>query len=204
MDRRSASHVALTVSGAVVLVALAVLAASVRSGAPRGVDDRDAPRSPARATAPVPTPAAPAAPSASRGALRPHEPRAPGIRRVLAGGLAETARKLALRAEPGTPAEGDSTVAALEAEERAAQLAARIQEATQSYDVGDYDSARSQAVQILDLELDPAAREKMLRIAASASCFLGEADQARAFLAKLSPASQDQIALRCRRAGIEF
>ena len=195
VERRSISHIALAVSGAAVLGALVVLMLEVRSAAPRPVVDGDESASapaPASATPPAPSAAIakPAAGAPGRAAPGSREPRPPGARRVL-GEAARSAAQAELRAEMG-------------ATERASSLQASPQEATRFYDQGDYDAARTLAIQVLDQHPDPELGEKMLRIATSASCYLGDADQARAFFVRLTPASQREIGVRCRRAGIEF
>jgi hypothetical protein len=50
----------------------------------------------------------------------------------------------------------------------------------------------------------PWGKERMLRVAASSSCFMGEPDQARPYYDQLTPRGQRDIAKRCRRMGIEF
>jgi hypothetical protein len=81
---------------------------------------------------------------------------------------------------------------------------AAIQEAVGSYDTGDFESARAAAIKALAMNLGPWGKERMLRVAASSSCFMGEPDQARQHYDQLTPRGQRDIAKRCRRMGIEF
>jgi len=46
--------------------------------------------------------------------------------------------------------------------------------------------------------------DRMQSIAATASCYLSDADQARVWYARLEPASRQVIATRCRGLGIEL
>ena len=87
------------------------------------------------------------------------------------------------------------------APEEAGPLQGVIGEAIRLYDSGEYESARSQAIQAL--EQDP-ANQRMLRIVTSTSCILGDVDQARAHYERLTPVGQRQMARRCSRYGVEL
>ena len=87
------------------------------------------------------------------------------------------------------------------AENPAATIAEQMVEANRLYDRGDYEAASRAAEEIL--VKDP-ANVKMLRIATSSACILGDADKARPHYDKLPASDQEQIARRCRRYGVEF
>lgn len=74
-------------------------------------------------------------------------------------------------------------------------------EANHLYDRGDYESAAQIADEILKDDPDNA---RVLRIAASSACVMGEAEKAKSYYARLSPRDQRKIARRCQRYGIEF
>jgi hypothetical protein len=76
--------------------------------------------------------------------------------------------------------------------------------ATEYYDRGEYEDARAAAVQALGMGLGAHGGERMLRVAASASCLMGDAEQAHVYYSRLTPRGQRDIARRCRRMGIEF
>ncbi len=214
MEGRSLSTTALAAAGAAVLVALVVLVIKVRAAAPEpDVDPAELSR--ASAAAKVQQPSAPAedAPPrippprvpSSRGA---GAPRAAGVRRGRAASLSwprGEAGETGARASDA-PAEA-ATEAGAEAPGGAQATAgqqASSEIATEYYDRGDYEAARKAALDALQLELPPEAADRMLRIAASASCFMGEPEQARVHYEQLTPRSQRDIARRCRRMGIEF
>lgn len=96
------------------------------------------------------------------------------------------------RIEPATPAPPADDPAA---------IAARMVEANRLYDRGDYEAAARAAEEILEKQ---PANVKMLRIAASSACILGDAAAARVHYDKLPASDQEQIARRCRRYGVEF
>jgi Tfp pilus assembly protein PilF len=72
-------------------------------------------------------------------------------------------------------------------------------QANRSYDRGDYDEARRLALEVLAARPDDI---RMQRLVVSAACILGDADQARAYFAKLPMHDQDQMTRRCDRYGI--
>ena len=79
-----------------------------------------------------------------------------------------------------------------------------MREVTRSFDRGDFAEARKVALEVLGKNPHPQATERMLRIAASSSCALGEAEVARSYYEKLTPRGQSDIARSCSRYGIEF
>lgn len=87
------------------------------------------------------------------------------------------------------------------AENPAAAIAEQMVEANRLYDRGDYEAAGRAAEEVL--AKDP-ANVKMLRIATSSACILGDAGAARPHYEKLPASDQEQIARRCRRYGVEF
>jgi hypothetical protein len=88
-----------------------------------------------------------------------------------------------------------------EGSEEPATVAQNMTEANRLYDRGDYEAAGQMAKDVLKAQPQ---NVKMLRIAASTACILGDASEARAHYEKLPPGDQEQIARRCRRYGVEF
>ncbi len=214
MEGRSFSTTALAVSGAAVLVALVVLVIKVRGAAPEpDVDPAELSRArsasavqqpgeppaqdaPARDAPPrIPPPRIP--PPAEAGARRSGlawsggEPRVAGVRPPIE--LQDGAA-----ADPAATETAATETAATDGPRASAEVAIEY------YDRGEYDSARTAAISALQMDLPPPSVDKMLRIAASASCFMGEPEQARVHYEQLAPRSQRDIARRCRRMGIEF
>jgi hypothetical protein len=74
-------------------------------------------------------------------------------------------------------------------------------EANRAYDHNDYDEAKQIAARVL---AQFPTNVRMLRIMVSASCIDGDAAVAQANFAKLPPADQDQMKIRCARYGIAF
>jgi hypothetical protein len=85
-----------------------------------------------------------------------------------------------------------------------AQQEAAMAEAIALYDRGEYEVARTAAVTAIELNVDPMGMDRMHSIATTASCYLGDADQARVWYARLEPATRQVIATRCRGLGIEL
>jgi hypothetical protein len=191
---------ALGASAAVVLVAIAFLMVAVRAEpaepelAPGEVQravsagrahDRPPP-SPPR----IPPPRSSASAARSAPSAAPSEPALPSE-----------------PAPPSAPALPSSSKPALKSanpDNPTPEQDAAIQAAVKSYDTGDFESARATAVEALAMNLGPWGKERMLRVAASSSCFMGEPDQARQHYDQLTPRGQRDIAKRCRRMGIEF
>ncbi len=156
-------------------VAVAVLVVKVRAGAPSvAVGPADLAHAGSRAPAP--------AASADRPRIDARGPRSSGIVRP---------------AEPPAPADDVGEAAA----EEAGSVAEKMVEANRLYDRGDYEGASREAEEILKQQPD---NVKMLRIATSSACILGDAAAARAHFEKLPESDQEQIARRCRRYGVEF
>lgn len=197
MERRKVLHLVLMASSAVVLTGVIVLLIKVRSVAPEPPIAASVPEptaahaaSPLQSTAPTPAgsgepqlptevnpPAAKAAPSSP--APPPEPPRKqkpPPVRAPQ-------------RAYPPPPPPG---------------ITDTMRDVTRSFDRGDFAEARRVALEVLSQKPHPHATERMLRIAASSSCALGEADEARTYYDKLSPRGQSDIARSCSRYGIEF
>lgn len=82
-----------------------------------------------------------------------------------------------------------------------AKLEAVMTEANKAYDRNDYDEARQIASRVL-AQLPTNVR--MLRVMVSASCIDGDAAVAQAHFAKLPPADQEQMKVRCARYGVAF
>lgn len=224
MEGRSLWTTAVAVSGAAVLLALLVLVIKVRAAAPEpDVDPAQLSRamSAGRIRQPSEPPAVSAPPRIPPPSDSPPSDSPPGDSppgdarpRALWTDAAQVRARLEgrLRQVPGygapmagTPAPPQaSSGAPVAAPAATPQQQASTEVATEYYDRGEYDSARAAAVAALRLGLEPQAADKMLRIAASASCFMGEPDQARLHYDQLTPRSQRDIARRCRRMGIEF
>lgn len=186
MDRRSISNVALALSAGAVLVALIVLSVRVRAVAEEPEIDpielaRAAAASRSAAGTRLPTAAreAPPAPDPSRAALdRPRPARA-------------AERQLA--EEP--PASSPTARAAPAGEEAA------VSQASEYYGTGDYENALALATEFLKQDPD---NERMLRIAASSLCILGNGEQARPYFERLTPRGQREIRRRCGRYGVDL
>lgn len=77
----------------------------------------------------------------------------------------------------------------------------RLRDTIAAYDRGDYETAVTGALDILNGQ---PAQLRALRIVVSSSCILGDDDRARQFYARLPAADQKDIAKRCARYGVEF
>ena len=183
MERRPLSHLALIVSGAAVLVALGVLLVEIRSGA----------REPAEPSAELASAVAGGRAQKGPASSPPAGAAAPQV---------PPAARAAAHAEREAPRLGAGRSA--EAPPAPAQQQESFREAIELYDRGEYEEARTAAIEALKLGLDPMATDRMQCIAAAASCFLGDQDQARVWYQQLIPASRPDIAKRCRRVGIEL
>jgi hypothetical protein len=195
VEKRSVANLALVMSGAVVLVAVAVLVVKVKSGSSASaVDPVELDRASRLATqAPVPAAAEPPVPSIPAPSARP-----------AFEGAAQRARVAGLeRVRPDEPRAPAPPTAQPE-QPRPPRIEAAITEAIESYDRAEYENARSMAMQALNLlaESDPPMADRMLRIAASSSCYIGDAEKARALHGQLTPKSQIDVEKRCRRVGV--
>jgi hypothetical protein len=194
VERRSLWTTALAAAGTAVLVALVVLVIKVRAAPPDpDVDPAELSRATSTGRLEQPRSTDEQSPPRSR---RPGEVGAPRAAPVRRRGASLSWPRGEAAAETG--ARASDAPAATPGQPASAEIA------TEYYDSGDYESARKAAVDALRLELPPPAADKMLRIAASASCFMGEPEQARVHYEQLAPRSQRDIARRCRRMGIEF
>jgi len=207
LERRTVSHVALAASGAAVAVALAILVVRVKAEAPApDLQPGELARVEAQRAAP---PAVPSNPP-SLASLQ----RFPPPRRVASPAevpAAEPAPQPPPNEPPptaevssaplGAAAEVGAEAGLVPAPEEAGPLQGVIGEAIRLYDGGEYESARTQAIQAL--EQDP-ANQRMLRIVTSTSCILGDVDQARAHYERLTLVGQRQMARRCSRYGVEL
>jgi len=122
----------------------------------------------------------------------------PGVRPPAGERLPPAARatvRAASEPSPGAPARSGVATA---------QQRAAMEDAIALYDRGEYEGARTAAVTAIESSLDPTVLDRMQSIAATASCYLADADQARVWYARLEPASRQVIATRCRGLGIEL
>ncbi len=74
-------------------------------------------------------------------------------------------------------------------------------EANRQYDKQDFEGSLATAVKVLDREPGDV---RMLRVAVSSACQLGDADKAKQYYAQLPPHDQSQMARRCSRMNITF
>ena len=193
MEKRAVAPLVLGGAGLVLAVAIGVLVVKVRAGAPTvTVSAADQSRASARVSLPAeraegkaPEPPPPR-PEVADEPTPAEEPSAPPPSPSPAPG------------EPGTPT--DATGKYLRPEDWT-ELAQNMIEANRLYDRGDYEAAARAAEAILE---NQPANIKMLRIATSSACILGDATAARAHYEKLPDSDREQIARRCRRYGVEF
>jgi hypothetical protein len=187
--------VALTASGAVVLAALVLLVVKVKAAGPApAVDPGDLARARASGAA-----AAASAPPVSR------DPRAFAASEADTARVPERAAPTLSEGPPEQPPDHLAVAAmsgAMDVPEGSGEELVGVEgDAVRSYDSGDYEIARSSAIQVL--ATDP-NNERMLRIATSSSCVLGDADQARIYYQRLTPLGQRQLSRRCKRYGVEL
>jgi hypothetical protein len=175
MEKRAVAPLVLGGTGLVLAVAIGVLVVKVRAGAPTVEAGRGDLSHASRS----------AAPSAPADRPRPETsvPRAPD------------------GDEEAPPPPPDERPAVPGEEANPGATAEKMVEANRLYDRGDYEGARSAAEDILR---EQPSNVKMLRIAASSACILGDAAGARIFYDNLPEADQAQIARRCKRYGVEF
>jgi hypothetical protein len=81
------------------------------------------------------------------------------------------------------------------------KLDAVMAEANKAYDRGDYEDAKLVATRVLATH---PTNVRMLRIMVSASCIDGDSAVAQAHYARLPPADQEQMKIRCARYGVVF
>jgi hypothetical protein len=196
LERRTISNVALAASAVAVAVALGNLMIRVKAESPaltlgpaELAQSASSPVPPAEDSLPrIPPPRADLPPAPAPAIPPPTEaiesPAAPEIAPAPTVEVGETSGEAGLVPEPGA---------------REAQGVAG--EAIRSYDGGDYEAARTQAIQAL--EQDP-NDQHMLRIVTGASCILGDVEQARSFIERLTPSGRRLMARRCSRYGVEL
>lgn len=198
----SPRNIALTVSGAVVLLAILMLFIEVRAApptpSPNHIDE-------ARQRARRPRPAAPAEDPWTR-----RDPE----RAEAAQNAAERAIARAPRLGVDTPRSDDGdpldvppppspTAAAvpnLEGDPRL-EVSTAKDEANRLYDKMDYEGAMQRAMQVLEKEPGDV---RMMRVVVSSACQLGDADKAKQYWQQLPPHDQNQMTRRCQRFGITF
>ena len=185
MEKRSVSSLALMASGATVLVGVVLLLVRVKSAA----------------TAPALAPdelarAASSAPAAARSAQPAEQEPKPRF----------TPKQLPQARHPGATLRSgvETAPAPAPAQGQASTLESKAAEASSFYGRGEYESARSLALEVLGQKPDQFVVERMLRIAASSSCFMGDVEQARSFHDQLSPKGKLDIEKRCKKVGIDF
>jgi hypothetical protein len=188
LEKRTITSLVLAAAAAVVLISVLVLLVRVKAAAP---PPEITPGETAEREPPDPggAPILPERSSRPSGAPRLPEP-----------GPIEAA-------PPPRPAPAPPDPAASPAASASTDLDRQVAEASEFYGRGDYPTALERAVTVLQQlrqSPNPDMVERVLRIAASSSCFLGEAEQARLYHAQLSPRGQRDIEKRCRRVGIEF
>jgi hypothetical protein len=176
MEKRAVAPLVLGGTGLVLAVAIGVLVVKVRAGAP---SVEAGPRELSHASRP-----APPAPPAERPRPETSVARSPDSEE---------------EATPPPPPVERPPIPGEEANPGA--VAEKMVEANRLYDRGDYEGARGAAEDILR---EQPTNVKMLRIAASSACILGDAAGARIFYDNLPEADQGQIARRCKRYGVEF
>lgn len=99
---------------------------------------------------------------------------------------------------PATP--GEASTPTLDGDPRLETSNAK-DEANRQYDKQDFEGALATAVKILDREPGDV---RMLRVAVSSACQLGDGEKAKQYYAQLPPHDQSQMARRCSRMNITF
>jgi len=114
------------------------------------------------------------------------------------GGDEDTFR--AIKDPPGIP-QPTAVVKGVTLSPGTEEFVAAMDDANKLYDRGDYMGAVEAAEALIEKQPN---NVRMLRIAVSGNCILGNADQAASFFAKLPERDQDQMAARCSRYGVEL
>jgi len=178
--------------GGAVLAGLAGLMLAVRSEPAIEVDEAELARARTahqRAQVPPPTPQRPApGPTSTPGPAPDHD-----------GEPQDTFR--AIKEPPGIPQPGPELAKGVSLSPGTEEFVAAMDDANKLYDRGDYMGAVEAAEALIDKQPN---NVRMLRIAVSGNCILGNAEQAAAFYAKLPERDQNQMAARCSRYGIEL
>ncbi len=89
----------------------------------------------------------------------------------------------------------------LKGKNRGTELREKMREANKAYDRQDYDEATKQALEILKTH---PRNIRMLRVMVSSSCFMGEADTAKKYYAKLPKRDKAHMRIRCSRMKIKL
>lgn len=202
MEKRSVSYLVLTASAVVVVAALIFLLIKVRSAPPAATVEPSEVASPA--------PPSPQAESSSGSG----EPQLPTAKRLSVQGAEPSSGQPPAPPPAPPPANVDPIPQERPADvtpnpaptsaEPSQALQETMAQATAFFDDGEYEKAIATANDVLNQRPDEYVTDRMLRIAASSSCFIGQAEQARSYYDKLTPRSQVDVARRCRRFGIEF
>lgn len=124
---------------------------------------------------------------AARGepAARP-TPQRPALRPRGGGKLDDTPARIAASTRPGAPGE---------------ELETRMAEANKLYDRADYETALERADELLQQHPD---NIRMLRVAISSACIIGQEDIARQYYGKLPERDRKQMSKRCARYGVQL
>lgn len=81
------------------------------------------------------------------------------------------------------------------------EISSARDEANRLYDKMDFEGALEKARSVLE---KAPGDIRMLRIAVSAACLLGDSDKAKRYWLELPPHDQEQMTRRCQRFGITF
>ena len=215
MEKPSAAPLFLGTGALVVLIALGVLVVKVRASAPPP-DLAPAELASAQAHTAAASRDGASPPRAGSGMIGAPAglPRAPGARSIAGTPLADADQGEGLETSPIVSPEatlervGKAGLAGsagggegIDDDEAAGGASAKQIEANHLYDRGDYEGAAQLAEEILKDDPDNA---RVLRIAASSACVMGDAEKAKGYYARLQPRDQRKIARRCQRYGIEF
>ena len=199
MEKRSAVNILFLVAGLGLAAAIGLLLVKVRAEAPAPeIDPAELARAQARASLA-------AQPSRASGSSRPTGEQAdvwaPGIRRRPADGPSAAEVGIERLGAAGLAGAAAGGAVAEEETDDPAALPLKMTEATRLYDRGDYEGASAAADEVLAEQPD---NVKMLRVAVSAACIMGDEQRARGYYERLPPRDQRQMARRCRRYSVEF
>jgi hypothetical protein len=202
MEKRSAVNLILLVAGVALAAVIGSLLIKVRSPAstPK-LDPGELARAQARA-------ARPAQPAPSRGPLSrspaddgAEDPWAPESQPVPAGRPAAADITLERLGAAGLAGAAAGGAVVEDDQDDPAALPMKMTEATRLYDRGDYEGAGAAAAEVLAQQPD---NVKMLRVAVSSACIMGDQATARSYFGRLPPRDQRQMERRCGRYSVEF
>jgi hypothetical protein len=179
-------------AGAILTVGLTVyLLVAVRSG----------PLQPSTTVVPLPSAAVEREPAAVEHPRAPVAAKEPGNKGR--GGASPAAADRWARPSiprPNLPTLGGSSSPAIGQGDRAAdELSAQMDEANRLYDSQDFDGALQLARTLLGKQ---PSNVRMLRVAVSAACLMGDAETAAGYLARLPAVDHAQMIGRCTKAGV--